>query len=80
MTLSLRIAWLGFGTAALALTGCYPDGGCHSTITGNENAVTQACGGSGEDATAVVTTPAPVIVNPPVVIVPIVPPAEGGGP
>jgi hypothetical protein len=76
----MRTAWLLI-LFALVLTGCYPDGGCHSTITGNDNAVTQACGGSGEDATAVVTTPAPVIVNPPVVIVPdtvIVPPGGGG--
>jgi hypothetical protein len=64
--------------AALAV-GCTPEGGCKSTITGDSNSVTQACGGSGEGASpGTVTTPAPVIVNPPVFSPVPVEPAEGG--
>lgn len=56
---------------ALALVACTPEGGCRSTVTGNDNAVTQACGGSGESSPATVTTPAPVVV-PPTVITPVI--------
>jgi hypothetical protein len=55
---------------------CKPD--CSSSITGDTNTVTQACGGSGEESPASVTTPAPVVV-PPTVITPVVVAPEGGG-
>lgn len=65
------------GVFIVALVGCTPEGGCKSTITGSDNSVTQACGGSGEGASASVTTPAPVVV-PPVVITPVIT-GEGEG-
>jgi hypothetical protein len=69
------MAWMLCG-ACLALAACTPEGGCRSSITGNDNAVHQACGGSGESSPATVTTPAPVVV-PPVVITPVItPPSE----
>ena len=74
MTL-VRVAWIVF--AASGLVACTPEGGCRTTITGNTNTVTQACGGPGDDSGATVTTPAPVIV-PPVQVVPIVPSGGGG--
>jgi hypothetical protein len=55
---------------------CEPD--CAASITGDTNTVTQACGGSGEESPASVTTPAPVVV-PPTVITPVVVAPEGGG-
>ena len=62
-----------FGLLILAgvLTACAPEGGCRSTVTGNDNSVHQACGGSGESSPATVTTPAPVVV-PPTVIQPVI--------
>lgn len=72
----MKITWLWILCVALLAVACTPEGGCKSTITGNENTVTQACGGSGEGASADVTTPAPVVV-PPVVITPVFPPSEG---
>ena len=56
---------------AFLAVACAPEGGCRSTVTGNDNAVHQACGGSGESSPATVTTPAPVVV-PPVVIQPVI--------
>ena len=56
---------------AFLAVACAPEGGCKSTITGDDNVVTQACGGSGESSPATITTPAPVVV-PPVVIQPVI--------
>lgn len=62
--------------ALMAAAGCEPDGGCRATITASDGAtVNQACGGSGDGDSPGTVTPAPVIINPPVIITPIAPPA-----
>lgn len=75
--LTLSLLLLAVLIVGGVLVGCEPEGGCKSTITGNENAVTQACGGSGEGSPATVTTPAPVVVPP--VFTPVIIPGEQKG-
>lgn len=56
-----------FLVVLLALTACQP-GTCNNSISGNSNVA--SCGGSGDDQDVSQTTPAPVVVEPVVVVPP----------